>query len=73
MWSHAFAMDLPRSDIPAIPRGALKQREAREYLGGISIPTLHRLIKRGLLRPNRAMRHLLFPVAELERFLREGQ
>jgi hypothetical protein len=53
--------------------GALKSSGAREYLGGISTPTLHRLIKRGLLRPNRATRHLLFPISELDRFLRDGQ
>ena len=53
------------------PMGAFKLRQACEYLGGLSIPTMHRLIKRGLLRPNRATRHLLFPVSELDRFLRE--
>jgi hypothetical protein len=52
--------------------GALKLRQAREYLGGLSVPTMHRLVKRGLLRPNRATRHLLFPVSELDRFLRES-
>jgi len=54
------------------PTGALKLEEARQYLGGLSIPTMHRLIKRGLLRPNRATRHLLFPFGELDRFLRDG-
>jgi len=53
-------------------QGALKLREARQYLGGLSVPTMHRLIKRGLLRPNRSTRHLLFPVSELDRFLRDG-
>jgi len=52
--------------------GALKSRAARQYLGGISEPTLFRLIERGLLKPNRATRHLLFPISELDRFLREG-
>jgi len=52
--------------------GALKSPDARKYLGGISVPTMHRLINRGLLRPNRATRHLLFTVAELDRFLRDG-
>ena len=51
--------------------GALKLKAARQYLGGI-VPTMHRLMKRGLLRPNRALRHIIFPVAELDRFLREG-
>jgi hypothetical protein len=54
-------------------RGALKLRDACAYLGGLSVPTVHRLIKRGLLKPNRSTRHLLFPVIELDRFLREGQ
>jgi helix-turn-helix protein len=53
--------------------GALKLNPAREYLGGLSIPTMHRLIKRGLLKPNRSTRHLLFPISELDRFLRDGQ
>ena len=53
-------------------RGALKLKDACAYLGGLSVPTVHRLIERGLLRPNRALRHLLFPIAELDRFLRDG-
>jgi hypothetical protein len=53
--------------------GALKLRGARAYLGGLSVPTMHRLVKRGLLVPNRSTRHLLFSVAELDRFLRAGQ
>jgi Helix-turn-helix domain len=52
---------------PAI--GAFKLDEARGYLGGLSIPTMHRLIARGLLKPCRATRHLLFPKKELDRFL----
>ena len=55
-----------------VVQGALKLREARTYLDGLSVPTIHRLIKRGLLRPNRSTRHLLFTVAELDRFLRDG-
>jgi hypothetical protein len=52
--------------------GAFKMREARAYIGGLSVPTMHRLIKRGLLRPNRATRHLIFARTELDRFLRDG-
>ena len=51
---------------------ALKFEEARIYLGGISTPSMMRLIARGLLRPNRNLRHHIFPKAELDRFLREG-
>jgi hypothetical protein len=53
--------------------GALKLQQARQYLGGLSIPTMHRLIKRGLIKPNRALRHILIPISELDRFLAEGQ
>jgi len=59
-----------RDTAPA--RGALKLKPACVYLGGLSVPTMHRLIERGLIRPNRALRHLLFPIAELDRFLRDG-
>ena len=58
--------------VPTQSVGALKLKPAAQYLGGLSIPTIHRLIKRGLLRPNRALRHLLFSREELDRFLREG-
>jgi excisionase family DNA binding protein len=50
--------------------GAFKLKEAADYLGGVSTITVHRLIKRGLIKPNRSLRHLLIPVAELDRFLR---
>jgi helix-turn-helix protein len=61
-----------KSKSNAPTNGALKLKEARQYLGGLSIPTMHRLIKRGLLRLNRSTRHLLFARAELDRFLHEG-
>jgi hypothetical protein len=53
--------------------GALKLQQARQYLGGLSTPTMHRLIRRGLIKPNRALRHILIPISELDRFLAEGQ
>lgn len=55
------------------PRGALKIKEAAEYLGGLSTTSVRRLIKRGLIKVNRSLRHQLIPVAELDRFLAEGQ
>ncbi len=51
------------------PLGALKIKDAAKYLGGISTISVRRLIKRGLLKPNYALRHILIPVTELERFL----
>lgn len=55
---------------PAIDRMALSREEAAATLG-VSVPTLDRLVQRGLLRPSRALRRPLFPIAEIERFLRE--
>jgi excisionase family DNA binding protein len=54
------------------PLGALKIKQAAEYLGGLSTMSVRRLIKRGFIKPNRALRHLLIPIAELDRFLMEG-
>jgi len=51
------------------PLGALKLKDAAEYLGGVSPITIRRLIKRGLIKPNLALRHILIPVAELDKFL----
>jgi excisionase family DNA binding protein len=52
--------------------GALKIHQAARYVS-LSPPTLRRLVERGLIRPNRATRHLIFSVAELNRFLAQGQ
>jgi len=57
--------------LPA-PIGALKIKDAAQYLGGVSTVTIHRLIRRGLLKPNRSLRHLLIPLTELNRFLEAG-
>jgi excisionase family DNA binding protein len=51
-------------------RGALQMKEAAHYLS-VSPVTLRRLINRRLIFPNRTCRHLLFPIAELERFLND--
>ena len=51
------------------PRGALKLKDAAQYLGGVSTITVRRLIHRGLIKPNRALRHILIPVAELDKFI----
>jgi hypothetical protein len=61
----------PALTAPAEIPGAFKLKPAARYLGGLSVVTMHRLIDRGLLRPNRALRHLIFSKAELDRFLSE--
>ncbi len=56
---------------PARPtKLALSRHEAAEALG-VSAVTIDRLTTRGLLRPSRATRRPLYPVWEIERFLRE--
>jgi len=52
---------------------ALKLKDACLYLGGISASSVRRLVKRKLLRPNRALRHSIFSIAELDRFLEGAQ
>jgi hypothetical protein len=54
------------------PKGALKLKDAADFLGGVSTTSVRRLIKRGLIIPNRSLRHLLIPVSELQRFLESG-
>lgn len=49
---------------------ALSRVEAAQALN-MSPISLDRLVKRGLLRPSRATRRPLFPIWELERFLRD--
>ena len=62
----------PKTAINASARvGALKVPDACSYLGGISKLTLYRLVERGLLRPSRGVRHLIFPVTELDRYLKD--
>ena len=59
-------------EIPKVsrPRLAYGRIEAAEILG-VKPVTVDRLAKRGLLRPSRATRRPLYPLWELERFLRE--
>jgi len=52
----------------SVQRGALKLKGTARYLS-VSPVTVRRLVERGLLRPNRSTRHLLFPLRELDRFL----
>ena len=54
---------------PPATNGALKLKPAAQYLGGLSVPTMHRLIASGRLKPCRQLRHFLFAKAELDRFL----
>jgi hypothetical protein len=52
------------------PKLALTRTEAATALG-VAPVTIDRLTKRGLLRPSRATRRPLYPIWEIERFLRD--
>lgn len=54
----------------SIARLAYRAEEASQALG-ISLVTLWRLEKRGLLKPSRALRTPLWSRTEIERFLKE--
>lgn len=60
----------PPADTTPLPRLAFSTAEAAQMLG-ISERSIRRLIARGLLRPSRALRHMLIPRTEIERFLEE--
>ncbi|MHC1763589.1 MAG: helix-turn-helix domain-containing protein [Verrucomicrobiia bacterium] len=51
-----------------LPRLAYSMRETAEILG-VDYITVHRLLKRGLLRSSSALRTKVIPLVEIERFL----
>lgn len=52
-----------------LPKLAYTMREAAQVLG-VSYVTIHRLLKRGLLRSSSALRTKVISHSEIERFLR---
>jgi len=52
-------------------RLAYTMRETANILG-VSYITVHRLVKRGLLKNSKALRSIIIPAAEIERFLKES-
>ena len=58
------------SDTPATPKLAFSMREAALAIGVSSI-TMHRLVKRGLIKSSDALRTKIISRQELERFLNE--
>jgi len=53
-----------------VPKLALTREETAQAIGVHPI-TISRLTERGLIRPSRATRRPLYPVTEIERFLRD--
>ena len=54
------------------PPGAYNFEAARQFIGGPSPATFRRMVGRGLIRPNRATRHLYFGREELLRYIRDN-
>ena len=52
-----------------LPKLAYSMAEAAHVLG-ISYISVHRLLKRGLLKSSSALRHKIIPHTEIERFLK---
>jgi predicted site-specific integrase-resolvase len=65
-------MENTSASTAGVPKLALTRKEAASALG-ISAVTIDRLTERGLLKPSRATRRPLYPVSEIERFLKETQ
>ncbi len=63
-------MTTPDEDRNAKTKLALSRQETAAAIGQSAV-TVDRLTKRGLLRPSRATRRPVYPVWEIERFLRE--
>jgi excisionase family DNA binding protein len=59
----------PFREAPA--RLAYSMRETADLLG-VSYITVHRLLKRGLLKSSQALRHKIIPRTEIERFLKDS-
>jgi hypothetical protein len=56
--------------VPLVERGAFQLPQASDYMS-VSITTVRRLIKRGLLRRIPGLRQIVVTKAECDRFLRE--
>jgi hypothetical protein len=63
-------MTTPDAERKSQVKLALSRTEAAQAIGQSAV-TVDRLTKRGLLRPCRATRRPVYPIWEIERFLRE--
>jgi hypothetical protein len=72
--THANTVNAPASTsgastAPQPTRLAFSMKETAELLG-VNYQTVYRLSKRGLLKSSSALRIKLFPLAEIQRFLK---
>ncbi|HEU5246591.1 MAG TPA: helix-turn-helix domain-containing protein [Candidatus Udaeobacter sp.] len=58
--------------VPLTERAAFQLPQVADYLS-LSITTIRRLIKRGLIQPLPGIRHIVITKAECDRFLREQE
>jgi hypothetical protein len=65
-----MGMQIPDVEGRSQTKLALTRTEAAKAIGQSAV-TIDRLTKRGLLHPSRATRRPIYPVWEIERFLRE--
>jgi excisionase family DNA binding protein len=65
--SQTYVTNLSAPAVANVQRLTVKIPEAASLLG-VSIPTIRRAIERGDIRVNRKLRHVLIPMAEIERF-----
>lgn len=63
-------METPDENKQLGPKLALSRQETARAIGQSAV-TVDRLTKRDLLRPSRATRRPVYPIWEIERFLRE--
>lgn len=56
-------------NMPTPPRMAYSKKETADMLG-ISKISLERLEARGLIKSSKALRHKMYPLTEIERFLK---
>jgi excisionase family DNA binding protein len=61
-----------RNRVPLTERASFQLPQAADYLS-LSITTVRRLIKRGLIHPLPGIRHVVITRAECDRFLREQE
>jgi excisionase family DNA binding protein len=57
-----------KNTVPLTERASFQLPQAADYLS-LSITTLRRLIKRGLIHPLPGIRHIVIPRSECDRFL----
>jgi excisionase family DNA binding protein len=57
-----------KNEVPLTERASFQLPQAADYLS-LSVTTIRRLIKRGLIHPLPGIRHIVIPRSECDRFL----